>query len=100
MELWVGQLLSAIGLFVLTFIFCIIIPSYVVHKQKGFLLKNCKDLEKVSLLDNPELNENPAESSLEAVSITQHSTRNNVFPTVNENNNNNIFKVSVIYKCL
>lgn len=97
MELWVGQLLSAVGLFVLSFIFCVILPSYVIQSQKGTLVKKLKDAEKVALLDNQELEEST--NNLEAVSIVQQSTRKNDIPIQNRNNNN-IFQVCVSYKYL
>jgi len=88
MELWVGQLLSAVGLFVLSFIFCVILPSYVIQSQKGTLVKKLKDAEKVALLDNQELEESTTNNNLEAVSIVQQSTRKNDIPIQNRNNNN------------
>ena len=94
MELWVGQLLSAVGLFVLTFIFCVILPSCVIQSQKGNLVKKHKDAEKVALLDNQELEESTSKDNLEAVSIVQKSTRENDIPLQNSNNNK-FFQVCV-----
>ena len=52
MELWVGQLLSGIILFVLTFIFTVVLPPLIIKQQKksSDTFQDCEGI----VIDNPQ----------------------------------------------
>ena len=97
MELWVGQLLAGIILFVLTFIFTVIIPPLIIRQQKKTSMQGCdRDCEGL-VIDNPGYQQDHKElgESDEERLLGENEDLNNS-PDVGVNENTSLLNVSAL----
>ena len=98
MELWVGQLLAGIILFVLTFIFTVVIPPLIIRQQKKTSEQQGCDRDCEGLvIDNPGYQQDQKElgESDEERLLGENEDLNNS-PDVGVNENTSLLNVSAL----